>query len=826
LARPEKVNPLGSVRRIPVRAGTSPTLGNRKMLTISLPSAGGRLLGTPFRPRFCSVAPFPFLLLLSVLSLSGCGFGDEPLDPDRFPLIPVPADVDPGRGEFELTRETAIVVSPSQDAELTEMVERWAEPIREASGFPLPVVGPGEVSGRGSIQIELETPRSFGAAPLEAGEGIPAGMGLPGVVAEAYELEVSSGKVELEAQGKAGIFYGLGTLGQLVPGLRGEGPWSIPAVEIEDAPRFPYRGMHLDVARHYFPVSFIKRYIDLLATYKMNVFHWHLTEDQGWRLEILGYPRLAEVSSCRAETMLLKNFNPYVGDGIPYCGLYTQEEAREIVEYARERFITVIPEIELPGHSVAVLAAYPEFACTPGPFEVYTRWGVTRDIYCPREETFAFLEDVLTEVMDIFPSPYIHIGGDEAPKTAWERSPFAQEVIQREGLADEEELQSWFIRRIEAFLNANDRRLIGWDEILEGGLAPDATVMSWRGMAGGIEAAQEGHDVIMTPTSHLYFDFYQGDSLQEPLAIAGNTPLEKVYDFEPIPPQLDATQALHVLGAQANLWTEYILTTEYAEYMLLPRLLALSEVVWSPVALRDWDGFTRRLPGHLTRLAAEGINFRVPDVLGLERDRFALGDSAVVHLSAPVSGGEIHYTLDGSEPGATSSRYEGGFSVAVGENAVEVSARVIMGDGRLGAIRTARFSQTDLLPPVSVPLSGRARGLALEAASERPALVGFIRVPRTGMYTFFMPSGGGGRLVVGDRILIDPAERWPTSEAAGQVALRRGWYPIEIQGRGSGEELLLQLQVEGPEAARRRVPATWLAHVTTPTMPMTGDLSP
>ena len=771
--------------------------------------------------RFTSSTRTASALILTML-LAGCGFGEEPLDPVRFPLIPVPADVDPGRGEFLLTQETFIVVSHPQDAELVALVERWAEPIREASGFPLLVVGEGEVSGRGAIRIDLETSESFWPRALDQGDGasageeVPAGMGLPGTAAEAYELEVSSGKVELEAEGKAGIFYGLGTLGQLVPALRGDdqNPWAIPAVEIEDAPRFPYRGMHLDVARHYFPVSFIKRYIDLLATYKMNVFHWHLTEDQGWRLEILGYPRLAEVSSCRNETMLLKNFNPYVGDGIPYCGLYTQAEAREIVEYARERFITVIPEIEMPGHSVAVLAAYPELACTPGPFEVYTRWGVTRDIYCPREETFAFLEDVLTEVMDIFPSPYIHIGGDEAPKTAWERSPFAQEVIQREGLADEEELQSWFIRRIETFLNANDRRLIGWDEILEGGLAPNATVMSWRGMAGGIEAASEGHDVIMTPTSHLYFDFYQGDSLQEPLAIAGNTPLEKVYDFEPVPPQLDDARAHHVLGAQANLWTEYILTTEYAEYMLLPRLLALSEVVWSPVAERGWDGFTRRLPGHLTRLASEEINFRVPDVLGLERDRLTLGDSALVELSAPVADGEIRYTLDGSDPGPASQRYEGAFPVAVGaNNGVTVSARVILEDGRLGAIRRARFSATDPMPAVSVPTIGRTRGLAADASGDRPVLSGFIRVPRTGLFTFFMPSGGGNRLIVGDRMVVDPSVRWPTSEAAGQVALRRGWHPIEIRHRGAGEEMLLQVEIQGPGTERRRVPSAWLAHL-------------
>jgi hexosaminidase len=571
--------------------------------------------------------------------------------------------------------------------------------------------------------------------------------------------------------------------------------------------------MHLDVGRHYFPVDFIKRYIDLLAAYRMNVFHWHLTEDQGWRLEIQGYPRLTEVGSCRAETILEKNFRPYVGDGIEYCGHYTQDEAREIVEYARERFITVIPEIEMPGHSVAALAAYPEFACTSGPFQVATRWGVMRDIYCPKEETFGFLEDVLREVMEIFPSPYIHIGGDEAPKTAWEESPFAQEVIEREGLADEEELQSWFIRRIEAFLNENGRRLIGWDEILEGGLAPDATVMSWRGMEGGIAAAREGHDVIMTPTSHVYFDYYQGDTLQEPLAIAGFTPLEKVYDLEPLPPELSPSEARRVLGAQGNVWTEYMKTTDYVEYMVLPRLLALSEVAWSPAERRDWRGFTKRIPPHLTRLAAGGYNFRVPDVLGLEHDHLSLGDSATVELSAPVEGATIAYTLDGSDPDLTSPRYEGPFPVEVQEEAVVVSARVILNDGRTGAVRRARFAKTEFSPTVSVPFSQQIRGLAVAAASGRTTLSGFIRVPRTGLYTFFLSPGQGSRMTVAGRPVLDPSTRARTSERAGQVALRRGWHPLEIRVRGEDGVDRLRLEMEGPQRPRTKVPAAWLVHM-------------
>ncbi len=726
------------------------------------------------------------------------------------------------------------------------MADRWAEDLRARSGFPLPLQDAEEARGPDVIRVEVT-----GLSGGQVQEVAP-GEGLPGTEAESYELEVSRKGIELEAPAEAGIFYGLQTVSQLLPPPGSPSSWAIPAVEIEDEPRFAYRGMHLDVGRHFFPVPFIKRYIDLLATYKMNVFHWHLTEDQGWRLEIGRYPLLTEIGSCRPETILEKNFDPFVGDGVEYCGFYTQAEAREIVEYARERFITVMPEIEMPGHSVAALAAYPELACSPGPFQVSTRWGVTRDIYCPKEETFAFLEGVLTEVMDIFPSPYLHIGGDEAPKTAWEESELAQEVIRREELADEEELQSWFIQRIESFLNRNGRRLVGWDEILEGGLAPDATVMSWRGETGGIQAAREGHDVIMTPNSDVYLDHYQGDTTQEPLAIGGFSPLESVYAYEPVPSGLTPMEARHVLGAQGNVWTEYMSTTRHVEYMVLPRMLALSEVVWSPVASRDWVGFTNRLPAHLARLEDQGVNYRIPDVLGLEKDRLALEDSLLVELSGAVGEGTIRYTLDGTEPGPASPLYEGPFMIPVNEGGTEVSARVYLRDGREGAFRGARFSQTHLLAPVTVPLRGRARGLAVQGFAGRfqsvedlntgeelrldaggvevlsiPRVIvpegapsspfglvgrGFIRVPRKGMFTFYLSSDDGSRLTVGDRIVVDHDGPHALSERAGQVALHRGWHPIEVRYFQSGGGYGLRLEVEGPGVSRREVPAVWLAH--------------
>lgn len=515
------------------------------------------------------------------------------------PLIPMPSQATVQEGRWALDNETRVVLSDPSSGELRRIAEMWAEPLRRSSGLPLPVTGDDSPN---AVRLLLE------------GEPKVVDRAFQGD--ESYTLRSGPHGVSITAATGAGLFYGTRTLNQLLPpAALGTGSGvvlEVPFITVLDTPRFPYRGMHLDVGRHLFPVDFIKKYIDLLAHYKMNTFHWHLTEDQGWRLEIKKYPKLTEVGAFREQTQVAKKRRPFVGDGQRYGGFYTQEEAREIVAYAAERYIRVIPEIEMPGHSTAALAAYPEFACTEGPFKVAMTWGVFEDIYCPTEETFTFLENVLSEVMEIFPSPYIHIGGDEAPKTRWEESEVAQEVIRREGLKDEHELQSWFIRRIEKFLLANGRRLIGWDEILEGGLAPEATVMSWRGMEGGIQAAQQGHDVVMTPTSHVYFDYYQADRKTEPLAIGGLTPLEKVYAFEPVPPELNAEQARHVLGAQGNVWTEYMKTSDYVEYMVFPRLLALAEVVWSPQEARQWDSFEARLPQELERLGHLGVNYRKP----------------------------------------------------------------------------------------------------------------------------------------------------------------------------------------------------------------------
>ncbi len=503
---------------------------------------------------------------------------------------------------------------------------------------------------------------------------------------EAYVLDIGSKQIFIQASTPHGVFYAIQSFRQLLPAGALNNPQasiSIPALNITDQPRYSYRGMHLDVGRHFFSVDFIKRYIDLLALHKLNTFHWHLTEDQGWRIEIKQYPKLTEVGAYRDETLVGHyRDQPHQFDGERYGGYYTQEEVREIVAYASERYVTVIPEIEMPGHAMAALTAYPELACTEGPFKVAQKWGIFEEIFCPTEETFTFLENVLLEVMELFPSQYIHIGGDEAPKIRWEESPAAQAVMRREELEDEHELQSYFIQRIEKFVNSHGKQIIGWDEILEGGLAPHATVMSWRGTEGGIEAARQGHDVIMTPTSYLYFDYYQADPSQEPLAIGGMLPLEKVYHFEPTPEELSEEEAQHILGAQANLWTEYIKTPDKVEYMVYPRACALAELNWTPATSKDYNDFVQRLVQHFDLLDALDVNYSKA-VYSVEPE--IIPDSSEQKLAIALKTGlkdlTIRYTLDGNEPSGDTKMYTAPFSP---EKSTTIKAAVFKNEEKVG----------------------------------------------------------------------------------------------------------------------------------------------
>ncbi|GAA4280459.1 hypothetical protein GCM10022260_08800 [Gaetbulibacter aestuarii] len=447
---------------------------------------------------------------------------------------------------------------------------------------------------------------------------------------EAYILSIQPEIIIISGKTSAGIFYGIQSLCQLISNQNET--ITIPATLIKDKPRFAYRGMHLDVARHFFPPEFIKRYIDFLALHKMNRFHWHLTDDQGWRIEIKKYPKLTDIGGWRNGT-IKGHFPGTTNDNQRYGGFYSQKEIKDIIGYAASRHITIIPEIELPGHSSAAIAAYPFLSCFPKeptiipnnmiskvskiqqnegqPKIVQETWGVFNDVYCAgKEETFTFVENVLLEVMDLFPSKYIHIGGDECPKGNWKRCPQCQKRMKELGLADEHELQSYFIQRVEKFVNSKGKQIIGWDEILEGGLAPNATVMSWRGNRGGIAAAKENHDVIMSPNSHCYFDHYQSKNKDtEPLAIGGYLPIEKVYAFNPVPDELDGHKHQFILGGQANLWTEYITSQSQAEYMLFPRMTALSEVLWTSPDQKNWGDFKWRLKQFKSLYEAWNINY-------------------------------------------------------------------------------------------------------------------------------------------------------------------------------------------------------------------------
>ncbi len=515
-------------------------------------------------------------------------------------IIPQPVSVKPTDGHFTLTPE-AVIVAPGA-AERTG--QQLAAALAPATGFWLPVQASSSLTA-GRIDLALDDALS--------------GLGLEG-----YRLTVAPERVEIRAAGEAGLFYGMQSLLQLFPpevfraAPLGDTTWNAPCVEIEDMPRFGWRGAHLDVARHFMPKSFVLKFIDLLALHKLNSFHWHLTEDQGWRIEIKRYPRLTEVGAWRKETLVghwSRNQKERRYDGVKHGGFYTQDDVREVVAYAAARHVNVVPEIEMPGHAQAAIAAYPELGNTGKPVEVAREWGVIEEVFNVEESTIQFMQGVMDEVLALFPSEFIHVGGDEVPKVYWQKSPAMQARIRELGLKDEDELQSYFIRQMDVYLTERGRRLIGWDEILEGGLAPNATVMSWRGEAGGIAAATAGHDVVMAPNTYTYLDYAQSqDSANEPLGIGNYLPLETVYGYEPIPPALsaDAARAGHVLGAQAQLWSEYLPTPRSVEYMAFPRLSALAEVVWTPAERKDYGDFLGRLPEHLARLAALDVNYRKP----------------------------------------------------------------------------------------------------------------------------------------------------------------------------------------------------------------------
>lgn len=464
-----------------------------------------------------------------------------------------------------------------------------------------------------------------------------------------YELIITKKQIVVRAYSGEGIFYGIQTLLQLINSSKSGENINLPCLKIVDEPSFSWRGVHLDVSRHFFPADFIKKYIDYLAFYKMNVFHWHLTDDQGWRIQLDQFPELTSKGAWRNGSMI-GHYNDGKVDSLRYGGFYTKAEIKEIVQYASERHITIVPEIEMPGHALAALHTYPTLSCTGGPFEVGKIWGVFDDVFCTKEETFLFLEKVLDEVIELFPSNYIHIGGDECPKIRWQHCAACQKRMKDENLQDEHALQSYFIQRIEKYVNSKGRKIIGWDEILEGGLAEHAAVMSWRGTEGGIEAAKQNHFVVMTPGSHCYFDHYQGDPAHEPVAIGGFTPLEKVYAYQVIPPQLPVDKQSYILGAQANLWSEYLYTEKDVEYMLFPRLLALSEVVWGTSKPTEYENFQHRVINHFSYFDKQKINYSKA-LFEIQSQVYKSDSNEIfVRLKTGHPTANIRYTLDGSTP--------------------------------------------------------------------------------------------------------------------------------------------------------------------------------
>ncbi len=719
-------------------------------------------------------------------------------------LVPVPASVEPLPGGFLIDRGTSVAVDGNA-APLKDVARFLASRLRESTGYPL------------LLDTAAASQKPAGTIYLSFSPGRSAAAG------EAYELTVTGNGIRIIAKGAAGAFYAMQTLFQLLPpefeyGVPVHGvAWVVPCVRVQDAPRFTWRGMHLDVGRHFFGKKFVEEYIDLISRYKFNMFHWHLTEDQGWRIEIKKYPKLTSVGSWRKESL---------GDGQPHGGFYSQDDVREVVAYARARFVTVVPEIEMPGHSGAAIAAYPGLSCTGGPFEVQTTWGVFEDVYCAgNEDTFEFLQDVLTEVMDLFPGQFIHIGGDECPKTRWKVCPRCQARIKAEGLAGEHELQSYFVRRIERFLNAHGKRLIGWDEILEGGLAPNATVMSWRGIDGGIAAAHSGHDVVMTPTSNCYFDYYQGLT-GEPPAIGNYIPLDRVYSYEPVPAGLPPQEARHILGAQGNLWTEYIPDAREAEYMAFPRACAMSEVVWSPPGKRDFRDFSARMALQYERLLARGVNVRIPPPGGFEGTGVLFRDTSITIVSQ-VPGSVVRYTTDGTEPTAVSRTVAGPLSLRV---STMIKARTFLPSGGMSPVPFGVYSvvdpgangvsyriaprRTSPGPPVDT-LRGITYRMSLDGLPLGPGpltvwLDSYVVVGEEGVYQFTIAQGDSATLSLDGSPVVDnrAAGRWDVP--AGLFHLRAGPHRLAVTVVTSGLQAGLDLHIKGPGLELQPVPASML----------------
>ncbi|SMO46011.1 hexosaminidase [Saccharicrinis carchari] len=715
------------------------------------------------------------LVAMAVFALVSCA--EKKAKTKELSIVPQPNEVTQQDGFFTVTAKTTFVVPDNEN--LKEAAALINARFKNAAGFELTVSA--EKPAKNFIAIELDPAANKGD--------------------EAYALSVTEQGATIVASTERGAFYGLMTVLQLLPPEL-ESPtkvsnveWYMPYVQINDDPRFVWRGMHLDVCRHFVPVEFIKKQLDVMALFKMNTFHWHLTEDQGWRIEIKKYPKLTTLGATRIE-----------GEGHEYGGFYTQEEVKEIVAYAQKRFINVVPEIELPGHALAALTAYPHLSCTGGPFKVRNIWGVEPDVYCAgKEEVFEFLEDVIDEVVPLFPYKYFHIGGDECPKDRWEKCPDCQRRIRKEGLANEHELQSYFIKRMEKVLLAHDRIMVGWDEILEGGLAGSAVVMSWRGEEGGITAAEQGHDVVMTPGNWVYLDHYQGSSKVEPVAIGGYTTLEESYGYDPVPQSLSPEKAKHVLGTQGNVWSEYMYESDLFEYRIYPRIIALAEVGWTEVANKSYDDFLKRMDKQFVRLDKHNVNYHIPLPEG-PVNVMAFTDQATLEFTTtrPI---KMVYTLDGSEPNADSKEYT--TPLTFNENAT-VKIRSVMKTGRMSDVRTIKVEKQELLPAADVKTTGKGlkmklaegtyikvdelkdvkswkesvvknanfKGIFADDHTSAAIITGYLDIPADGIYEF---ATDVDQFFIGDKLLVNndgEVKRFSRNNAT--IALAAGKHPVKM----------------------------------------------
>lgn len=598
-----------------------------------------------------------------------------------YEIIPKPLDVNSKGDASFLLKDGVAVIYPENNQKMQDNAEFLVDYVEKQTGVKLTSHAGMPVDGAICLTLDLSDDN-----------------------AEAYKLIVNDKRVCISGASEAGVFYGIQTLRKSLP-VAQDINVNLSAVEIYDKPRFAYRGAMLDVARHFYTVDEVKTFIDMLALHNINRFHWHLTDDQGWRIEIKKYPKLMSVASERKETVVGRWYSG-IYDGKTYGGYYTQDELRDVIDYAAKRHITIIPEVDLPGHMQAALTAYPELGCTGGPYEVRTIWGVSQDVLCVGNDfTLQFVKDVLSEVADIFPSEYIHIGGDECPKVRWEKCPKCQERIKSLGLKSdakhtkEQRLQSYMIQEAAKYLKEKGKRIIGWTEILEGGLVPDATLMSWIGESGGIEAAHQHHDVIMTPNTYLYFDYYQSKKVEdEPLAIGGYLPIEKTYNYEPMPKELTKEEQQYIKGVQANLWTEYIPVFSQVQYMVLPRLGAAAEVQWTDPSKKDYKDFLRRVPHLVAVYDCYGWNYatHVYDV-NVDMKADTVNHVLNVQLST-MADDPIYYTLDGQDPTEKSLKYTKPFTI---DQSVVLKTMAVHPDRTSKiSVDTIRFNKATLKPVV------------------------------------------------------------------------------------------------------------------------------